>query len=71
MCGGGGLVSKSCPTLTTPQTVALKVPLSMGFSRQEYWSGLSYPPPRDLPIAGIKPASPTFPALAGKNLLYH
>ena len=33
MCGGGGLVSKLCPTLMTPQTVAHKVPLSMGFSR--------------------------------------
>ena len=35
---GGGLVSKPCPTLATPWTVALQAPLSMGFSRQEYWS---------------------------------
>ena len=42
----------------TPQTVALQAPLSMGFSRQEYWSGLSCPPPGDLPNPGIKPRSP-------------
>ena len=35
--GGGGLVTKSCPTLAPPQTVGLQAPLSMGFSRQEYW----------------------------------
>ena len=34
--GGGGLVAKSCPTLATPWTIVLQVPLSMGFSRQEY-----------------------------------
>ena len=39
------------------QTVAYQAPLSMGFSRQEYWSGLSYPPPGDLPNPGIKPTS--------------
>ena len=38
-----GLVAKSCPTLATPWTVAHQVPLSMGFSRQEYWSGLPFP----------------------------
>ena len=42
---GGGLVAKSCPTLTTPWTVACQAPLSMGFSRQEYWSGLPFPVP--------------------------
>ena len=46
-------------------TVAHQAPLSMGFSRQEYWSGLSYPPPGDLPNPGIKPASLMSPALAG------
>ena len=46
----------------TPWTVVHQAPLSMGFSRQEYWSGLSYPPPGDLPEPGIKPASH---ALAG------
>ena len=39
-------------------TVALQAPLSMGFSRQEYWSGLPFPPPGDLPDSGIKPMSP-------------
>ena len=36
--GGGGLVTKSCPTLVTPWTVACQAPLSMGFASQEYWS---------------------------------
>ena len=40
LIGGGGLVSKSCPTLATPWTIACQAPLSMGFFRQEYWSGL-------------------------------
>ena len=47
-------------------TVARQAPLSMGFSRQEYWSGLPCPPPRDLPNPGIKPASLTSPVLAGR-----
>ena len=46
-------------------TVARQAPLSMGFSRQEYWSGLPLPTPEDLPDPGIKPASPKSPALAG------
>ena len=37
-----GLVAKSCLTLVSPWTMALQVPLSMGFSRQEYWSGLPF-----------------------------
>ena len=45
-----------------PWTVAHQAPLSMSFSRQEYCSGLPFPPPRDLPDPGIEPASP---ALAG------
>ena len=49
----------------TPCTVAHQVPLFMGFSRQEYWSGLPCPPPGDLPDPGIKPRSPAPPALAG------
>ena len=40
----------------TPWTIAHQAPLSMGFSRQEYWSGSPFPPPRDLPDPGIKPA---------------
>ena len=46
--------------------VVWQVPLSMGFSRQEYWSGLPCPPPGHLPDPGIKPASPASPALAGR-----
>ena len=42
----------------TPWTVAYQAPLSMGFSRQEYWSGLPFPSPGDLPNPGIKPGSP-------------
>ena len=53
---GGGLVAKSCPTLVTPGTVAHQAPLSMGFSRQEYWSGLPFPSPGDLPDPGINPS---------------
>ena len=43
--GGGGLVTKSCLTRATPWTVACQAPLSMGFSRQEDWSGLPFPSP--------------------------
>ena len=49
-------------------TVAFQAPLSVGFSRQEYWSGLPFPTPGDLPNPGIKLASLTFSALAGKLL---
>ena len=52
--------------LVTPWTLAHQVPLSMGFSRQEYWSGLPCPPPGDLPNPGIEPMSLTSPALAGE-----
>ena len=47
-------------------TVALQAPLSMGFSRQEYWNGLPCPPPGDLPNTGVKPTSLTSPELAGR-----
>ena len=50
----------------TPWTVACQDPLSMGFSRQEYWSGLPFPPPGSLPDPGIKSAYPAPPALASK-----
>ena len=71
----GGLVTESCPTLATPWTVALHAPLSMGFSRQEYWSGLPFPSPGDLPKPGIEPGSPALQAdplpteLQGKPLV--
>ena len=42
----------------TPWTVAYQAPRNMGFSRQEYWSGLPFPPPGDLPNPGIEPRSP-------------
>ena len=60
------LVAKSCPTLETPCTIAHWAPLSMGFSRQESWNGLPFPPPEHLPDPGIEPASPVSPALAGR-----
>ena len=44
--------------LATPWTVAYQAPPSMGFSRQEYWSGLPFPSPRDLPNPGLEPGSP-------------
>ena len=46
----------------TPWTVAYQAPPSMGFSRQECWSGLPFPSPGDLPDSGIKPGSPTLQA---------
>ena len=49
----------------TPQTVAHQAPLSMGFSRQEYWSGLPFPSPGDFPDPGTEPMFPVPPALAG------
>ena len=52
----------------TPWTVACQPPLSMAFSRQECWSGLSFPSPEDLPDPGIKPVSLMSPALAGRFL---
>ena len=50
----------------TPWTVVLQAPLSLGFSRQEYWSGLPFPAPGDLPNPGTEPVSPVSPALAGQ-----
>ena len=52
-------------------TIAHQAPLSQGFSRQEYWSGLPCPPTRDLPNPGIKSASLMSPALAGEFFFYH
>ena len=49
----------------TPWTVAGQAPLSMGFSKQEDWSGLQVPPPGDLPDPGMEPAAPASSALAG------
>ena len=54
------LVAKSCPTLLLAHGLAH--PLSMGFSRQEYWSELPFPSPGDLPNSGIKLTSPAWQA---------
>ena len=59
---GGGLVAKSCPALVTSWTVVCQAPLSMGFSREEYWSGLPFSSPGDLHNPGIKPGSPALQA---------
>ena len=57
----------SCVWLfVTPWAVTRRVPLSMGFSRQEYWSGLPCPPPGDLPYPGIEPVSLISPTSAGR-----
>ena len=53
------LLTQSCPTLCNAMDYSMQAPLSMGFSRQEYWSGLPFPSPGDLPDPGIKPGSPT------------
>ena len=60
-----GLVTKLCP-FATPWTVTHQASLSTGFPRQEYWSGLPFPPPGDPPDPGIELQSP---ALAGDSLL--
>ena len=56
--GGGGLVAKLCPILATP----CQAPLSMGFAKPEYWSGLPLPSPGNLPNPGIEPRSPALQA---------
>ena len=58
----GGLVAKSCSTLITPWTVACRARLSMGFSRQECWSGLPFPSLGDLPNPEIETESPALQA---------
>ena len=53
----GGFIAKLCLTLGTPWTVTCQAPLAMRFFRQEYWSGLPFPSPGDLPNPGIEPGS--------------
>ena len=65
ICSCGGLVTKSCPALETPWTIACQAPPSVGFAGQEQWSGLPFPSPWDLPDPGIKPG---FPALQADTL---
>ena len=52
----------------TPETAAHQAPPSLGFSRQEHWSGLQFPPPRDIPYPRIKAGSPVSPALQADSL---
>ena len=59
------VVSVKSSSFASLCTTAHQALLSMGFSRQEYWSGLSFPPPGDLPDPGIEPKAPATPALAG------
>ena len=61
----GGLVAESCQLFCDPKDCRFQVPLSMEFSRQQYWSELPFPNPGDLPDPGIKPVPP---ALAGRFL---
>ena len=56
------LIVQSCLTLCNPQTIVRQAPLSMVFSRLQYWSGLPFPSPGDLPDPGIEPDSPTLQA---------
>ena len=58
----GGLVAKTCPTLVIPWTVAHQALLSLGGSRQECWSWLPFPSPRDIPDPGTEPRSPALQA---------
>ena len=59
MSGGGDLIIKLCPILVTPMDYkTCQAPLSIAFSRQEYWSGLPFPSPGDLPDPGIETRSP-------------
>ena len=63
-CESGLLLfySRHVQLFATPWTVARQAPLSMGFSRQEYWSGLPFPSPGDLPDPGVEPKSPALQA---------
>ena len=68
--GCSGLVAKLYPTLVTPWTVAHQAPLSIKFSRHEYWSRLPFPSPGDLPNPGIEPGSPALKADSLPTELY-
>ena len=60
------MCAQSCRVFATPLTVAHQAPLSVGFSRQKYCSGLPFPSPGDLSDLGIEPVSLMSPALAGR-----
>ena len=70
MTGGGGVVAKLCLTLVTPWTIAKRVLLSVGFPRQEYWSGLPFSSARDLPDSGMGPRSPALQAISCRQIFY-
>ena len=57
------LVAQSCQLFATPWTIVCQTPLSMEFSTQEYWTGLTFVSPGDHPNPGIKPETPVSPAL--------
>ena len=59
-------VAQSCMILCYPMDCSYQAPLSMGFFRREYWSGLPFPSLGDLPNPGVEPESLVFPASAGK-----
>ena len=65
-CEGGGLITKSCPTLATPWTVVCQAPLSMRFSKQEYWIGLHFPLQDIFLTQGSNPG-----LLHCRQILYH
>ena len=56
------LVAQSCGTFCDSMDCSCQAPLSMGFSKQEYWSGLPFPSPGDLPDPGTEPGSPALQA---------
>ena len=60
--GGGTLVAQWCLTLVTPRPVTCQAALIIRFPRHQYWSGLSFPSPGDLPIPGVEPVSPVLQA---------
>ena len=64
--GAGGLIQ----LFATPGTVPHQAPLSMEFPRQEYWSGLLFPSPGDLPNPGIEPTSPALQVVSRRRILY-
>ena len=62
VCSGGGLVGKLCLTFATPCNYSLSCSSSVVSPKQEYWIGLPFPPPGDLPDPGMEPTSPALHA---------
>ena len=59
----------ACSVFAAPWTVVFQAPVSLGFSRQEYWDRLPFPTSSNLPDPGIRPASVAYPALAGRFVI--